>query len=536
MLQTQLLAFSDHFSLLDLSSYEELSLMDHIRACDKIYELLSVVAFDLNKRILLKDSTGIVDDLQYLRISPSVLDSIKSTCDDSARQAFLRSVYILQDAKRYLLENMFHELAEGWIGGILCKALVNTLSQWVDMVREIMPKKFVRVTFVETSRLMIIMYINRMVTMHQMKKSTTLSPRGIQQLKSDLKTIHSWIVDNTSFEECQAEKKILQILFQDGFVTCSDSDALPVFAQAVRSFGIKHEYAMYDLFRLILKFRSDITTKVRKSILALCNEYLHQLHNAIQTDPQLLQGEIANTHMIDVLFPQAGVEHCTGTKWKIEKLLDPTASRLTVTLLVTDTINEGMEFRRRTQMLCTVHKIAESEADNAISTVEKEPVASSSTQSDSASSISLLPDSNRTPPPRPPPPPPRRATIVESSGQDISKNGVNPTTPSLVTMGLFAEVSSESDDICQQVASSHQDNVSSQPDQKITDTYQHNQDPPLTATSSKAPPPKPQRRATAPVIASALLPKVTESSKEVTEQDAIAMLLDSAKKKLEGNN
>lgn len=536
MLQTQLLAFSDHFSLLDLSSYEELSLMDHIRACDKIYELLSVVAFDLNKRILLKDSTGIFDDVQYLRISPSVLDSIKSTCDDSARQAFLRSVYILQDAKRYLLENMFHELAEGWIGGILCKALVNTLSQWVDMVREIMPKKFVRVTFVETSRLMIIMYINRMVTMHQTKKSTTLSPRGIQQLKSDLKTIYSWIIDNTSFEECQAEKKILQILFQDGFVTCSDSEALPVFAQAVRSFGIKHEYAMYDLFRLILKFRSDITTKVRKSILALCNEYLHQLHNAIQTDPQLLQGEIANTHIIDVLFPQAGIEHCTGTKWKIEKLLDPTASRLTVTLLVTDTINEGMEFRRRTQMLCTasaINKIAESETDNAISSVENETVASSSTHPP-ASSIST--DSNRTPPPRPPPPPPRRATIVEPSGQDISKSGENPTPPSLVTMGLFAAVSSESNDIYQQVASSDNDNISSQTDQKIADNHQHNQDPLLTATSSKAPPPKPQRRATAPVISSALLLKAAESSKEVTEQDAIAMLLDSAKKKLEGSN
>jgi hypothetical protein len=550
MLQTQLLAFSDHFSLLDLAPYEELSLMDHIRTCDKIFEQLSKVAFDLNTRILLKDGIPQEADMeQYLTVSPSVLDSIKSTCDDSARQAFLRSVYILQDAKKYLLENMFHELADGWMGGILCKALVNTLSQWVDMVREIMPRKFVRVTFVETSRLMIIMYINRMVTLHQAKKSTTLSPRGIQQMKSDLKTIYSWVAENTLPEECIAEKKLLQILFQEGFVTCSDSDALQVFAMATRWFGVKHEYAIYDLFRLVLKYRSDISTKVRKAILAVCNEYLHQLHNAIQTDPQLLQGEITNTNILDILFPSAGIEHCTGAKWKMEKSSDPTATKLTVTLVVTDTINEAMEFRRRAQMLSIAAAGISNKETNEMNQKREDqqtnisavPVSPPSLESSSSST------SNRVPPPRPPPPPPRRATVVGLPTPAVT-TATPAAPPSLGKLGLFEEVSAENCDsekdlfhseVSSQKPFVEPDDSSKEKQVLIADIKdQQAPAPPGTTPSAKLPPPaKPQRRATAPAISAAMMAQAIDgqSRKEVTEQDAIAILLQSAKKRLVEN-
>src|SRR4051812_45097578 len=67
---------------------------------------------------------------------------------------------------------------------------------------------------IETLRLMITMYIHRMISLNQAKKTISLSPRGIQQMKNDLFTINTWIVDNTLPQECHDEKKMLQILCQ----------------------------------------------------------------------------------------------------------------------------------------------------------------------------------------------------------------------------------------------------------------------------------------------------------------------------------
>jgi hypothetical protein len=388
MSQILILTFSDHFSDLDLTDYEEVSLMEHIKACDKIYESVNAVTFNLTHRSLQFDDRPLspptttsvlahcsqsLQSLQshqslqsqqslpslhspeskeeFMKLSPSVLDIVHCTCDDSARVAFLRSVHILQAAKSYLLEDMFREEVDGWLGGILCRALIHTLETWACTVQVIMPRKFVRVTFVEISRLLVTMYMQRLFFLHKHRKEVVLAmtEKGVTQLGRDWRLIHTWINEHTQVDECLAEKALCRTLYE-GFLVCLESDALRVFAEAVRVFGTNYEQALYDLFRMMLKFRHNITNKNRKVILSLCNEFLLQLHNATQTDPQLVQGEIPQTDILDALFPHVGTDHCTGTRWKVEKLIDPVTSRLTITMIVTETINDALETRRTRQV------------------------------------------------------------------------------------------------------------------------------------------------------------------------------------------
>lgn len=391
--------------LFDLTEYKESSLVEHIHSCEAIYHTLSHTYIDLNTRQLCYDQTLTVQSAtlmsrkalhptasialsssaanrhfsmipqnaipHYYFVPKDVLDLIRSACESSCRLAIKKAINDLEIGRQYLTKGLLQENSEGWIGGVLCMALIHNLNQWLDTFQSVLPEKYTATIHVEVGQVMILMYMKHLMELYKNERYwMTLSPRGIQQLKSDFECIYHWVVQNSSGptatlstvasssnstpsclpggngkEEAHNEKQFLLVI--QTFLLCTDTTALKFFADAVLIFGIGYKHHLYDCLRLILKIRSDISNKIRKTILGICTEFTNQLEQAISTDPKLLEGKLyGRSPLLEEIFPLAGIEHCTGMKWKQELPSDPIAIRLTVSLMVTTIINQAVVMKK----------------------------------------------------------------------------------------------------------------------------------------------------------------------------------------------
>jgi hypothetical protein len=392
IITTQLLAFADYLLLLDLSSYHESALIEHIHACETIYYTLSNTYIDLKKRCLCynesvcasrkeshssksgKYSSAAKDSVlypNYYFISDDLLDSVSVSCNTNIRKAITKSIQDLEIGRQYLLKGLLQETTDGWIGGVLCDALITNITQWLDSFLSQVPDQFSSFIYQEIFQMVILMFVKNVIEIYKLNKSLSLSHTGILQLKSDFNSLLTWIMDRQrQYEEqkltdqqqqstkserasvvldsdiISACREFLQVI--QTFLLCTDTTALNYFADAVLIFGIKYKYHLYDCLRMFLKIRSDINSRVRKAILSICNEFLVQLEQATITNPKLLEGRFQNNcYLLEDLFPLAGVEHCTGMKWKLELPSDPTATRLTVALMVTEICNQAVNQQKR---------------------------------------------------------------------------------------------------------------------------------------------------------------------------------------------
>ena len=388
VITTQLLSFADHILLLDLADYTEHSLIEHIHACETIYHTLSNTYVDLSTRNLCFNenicnqrrhsaANPVKDHLvypNYYFISSDILDSISMSCNTSIRNAIAKAIADIEVGRKYLLKGFLQETYDGWMGGVLCSALISNITQWLHSFLEETPSQYAYTIHQSIYQMVTMMFMKNIIDVYKNNKSLSLSNQGILQLKNDFNAILNWILDQQQFAQKQLQHQsrslgeamltnsnkfinsteavpvpaieFLQVV--QTFLLCTDATALKYFADAILIFGIKYKYHLYDCLRLLLKVRCDIKDRVRKAILSICNEFVVQLEQATITNPKLVEGKFSgNCYLLEDIFPLAGIEHCTGMKWKLEIPSDPTSIRLTVTLMVNEICNQAVTQKRQ---------------------------------------------------------------------------------------------------------------------------------------------------------------------------------------------
>ena len=78
------------------------------------------------------------------------------------------------------------------------------------------------------------------------------------------------------------EFKLVQVLVC--YFAVKELQILDVFAASVAHIGIKYMYALYDLLRLVLKVRIDMSNRSRHERLGLCGAFMAHLQYAVTVD------------------------------------------------------------------------------------------------------------------------------------------------------------------------------------------------------------------------------------------------------------
>eukprot|EP01038_Epipyxis_sp_PR26KG_P008273 gene8273-11200_t len=396
VITSQILGFSDQLMSIDFSSYDEIALVKHISSCDSIIKKFEGLKVRLNDRKLIsknntnnmintnKSTSDDVDDTQtvYMIISTDVIDSLISSCYGSSKQASKQAIYNMSLNIKSILDGVLNENNGDWISGAIIQAYVYRLDSWATEFVLTVPNRFSILIFIETTRLVISTYLQTIVHYYQRHKNIKLTERGILQFERDLNIINEWMdqsAEKTStsmiynnpnnfnklssskyeqkqqhisnfLQEVQVEKNLLLTVCK--FLHFNHSNALEYYAESVLVFGLQYSFHLYDIIRLIMKFRIDILPTNRRLILALCSEYLMKLSEAVVLDPLLSEGThkshsgYLEISIFDLLCPRVGMEHCTGKKWALEKHPNPLSIQLEIINLVTKTCNEARKTRR----------------------------------------------------------------------------------------------------------------------------------------------------------------------------------------------
>jgi hypothetical protein len=266
---------------------------------------------------------------------------------------------------------------------------LNRFDVWLREFVICIPSQYETIVKIELARLVVKTYMGNLIRVYQEHKRFSLSKKGVEQVSCDISRIQDWL-DSLFNGVGRALEEYMFLSTVNSFLSCGEDAMLASYAASVQSFGIQYSLHVYDLLRLLLKMRkvTDCSTKVRKSALGICAEFLSQLQTAIAADSSLLSGtrvarkvgrvaktklnptgdyssssssnsagddptsshcsitaQLAellsyspSTSLFDELFPKVGVEHCTGKRWGPEKMSDPIAVRMLVARMVTETI------------------------------------------------------------------------------------------------------------------------------------------------------------------------------------------------------
>ena len=129
------LNFSDQLVLIDLTEYDEASLLNHIKACHTIVEQVPS-HFDISRRDEERDAasqksqkfqiTGLMKEIDadsscipspFIELSPAVVDSVRSACFLSAKYAVVQTVQRIGYSVQSLVDLLFQEgPGNSWIG------------------------------------------------------------------------------------------------------------------------------------------------------------------------------------------------------------------------------------------------------------------------------------------------------------------------------------------------------------------------------------------------------------------------------------
>jgi hypothetical protein len=311
--------------------------------------------------LLAPSSTRII--ARYI-LPPAVADAVATACKISAKEAVFAAVENAGIQAVDILEMLFEETAavrgtnrvvDGWVGGAAVKALVRRLDVWLYSFLQSFSVAdngvgsgvcvYSDVVKLAVCKLLVRLYLMTFVRRYVHDKGNRLSRRGCQQVHEDLGIIAAWITtldeelatqgSNISFV---LEKKLMESMQQ--WLVCKATvsvsqdghTVLKSYASAIQIFGIKYALEVYDLMRLVLKMRVDVSSGDRKRVLGQCSEFYRQLQGAVQSDPTLMQAGglgsvgklsagVRNRKVIfEDLCPLVGQEHCTGKKWSMEPL------------------------------------------------------------------------------------------------------------------------------------------------------------------------------------------------------------------------
>ena len=197
----------------------------------------------------------------------------------------------------------------------MCNAYLDRLSSWLRDLLESLPQQYIDLAKIEAARATARLYLKAFIRSYQENKRYQFSDSGLEQVIEDMRTISVWLMELFKNVSDAVEEQQL-LLFLGSFISCPPTDLLQMYALSLQTFGTQYALEIYDLMRLMIKIRSDCTSKTRKGMLALCAEFNVQLQSVVAADSRALGGASkkrpAFLSVFSDLCPKVGVEHCTG--------------------------------------------------------------------------------------------------------------------------------------------------------------------------------------------------------------------------------
>jgi hypothetical protein len=348
VITTMFLNFSDQFTdSFDITAYDDSALVTHIKICHTLIERLPLFAFSTNTSCKVLSSHNKQESVQeIISLPPAVLDAMLHSCSMHARTAILISVENIEPTMLPLLELMFNEKQNGWLGGSACSAYIDRMNRWLSQFLSEVPVVYKNLIAAEASLLIIKLFLQRLILSFKVNKKFKLSQVGMEQLDMDLQSIYDWCKLNSNTEDINEELIILTSIRE--FFYSPGEVLIKRYAYCIENFGLKYSLHSYDLLRLCMKLRIDLVPKIRKIHLGLCAEFLLQFQELASNDVSISNGTCRKnhkkfrsgntTHLFDILTPYTGHYHCTGSSWKLEQLVDPLSVRVYVSQIATDTL------------------------------------------------------------------------------------------------------------------------------------------------------------------------------------------------------
>mmetsp|Transcript_17609 Transcript_17609/g.29507 ORF Transcript_17609/g.29507 Transcript_17609/m.29507 type:complete len:876 (-) Transcript_17609:106-2733(-) len=364
-IHTMVFSLAKYVKCLDFANYGEEALLEHILACQEIVKFcFGLKVYPYHGKINNKSATenfGVnVDALLQqwvIALQDSELEGLSTTfltsADTAAASAVKNTFHTFEDIRVMFF---YEKPGMGWLGGKVCQLYLDRVTTWMVAFCDrasATPCEFHRITIRETIRMVVYSYVKGLCDRYKNDKKFMLSEEGSQQLAADLQTVMSWVdeqnvklipptVKNKSeYKGCNDLTMLLRNIRM--FVTSDESSLLFCLSEAIQHFGTASSLHLYDLARLCLKIRDDVSNSTRKHVLGLFSTYVDQLQRASLEE----YGPLSKSHprlsgpeLLADLFPRVGVYHCSGKKWSLEKLHDSeTTARLEIAAMVTDACN-----------------------------------------------------------------------------------------------------------------------------------------------------------------------------------------------------
>jgi hypothetical protein len=288
-----------------------------------------------------------------LALSRTCIEQLGSIFLQSAANAATGAVTNMLTSTQDLVNMFFNEKDSGWLGGKVCSVYLDRLTSWTEGFCQrgsLKPCEFHRIVRREMIRSVVITYLRKLIDRYRLNKRFQLTSAGETQVASDLKMINRWV-------EIQNEKLVPSYILDHGsytgsndvtmivkyirlFITSDESNLMLCFLESIQHFGLASAPHLYDLVRLSLKIRRDLTKKCRHDVLASFSTYIEQLGQVSPEDLQPLtqpHPRLSGPEILQELCPRVGVYHCTGKKWSYEVADQQT--KLEMANLVTDACN-----------------------------------------------------------------------------------------------------------------------------------------------------------------------------------------------------
>ena len=363
-ISTMIFSLANYVQGLDFTNYGEEALLEHILACQEIVKFcFGLRVYPYNGKINEKSpmSNFGVDPHKLTKqwiiaLRDHELEVVSTTFLNSANTAAASAVKNTFQTFADILNMFFYEKpGMGWIGGKVCELYLDRATTWMVAFCErasATPCEFHRIAIRETIRMVVFSYIHGLCERYKNDKKFMLSEEGSEQLASDLQAISSWvdtqnvklipptIVNKSEYKGCNDLTMMVRNIRM--FSTSDVSSLLFCLSEAIQHFGTSSALHVYDLARLCLKIRSDVSNNERKHVLGLFSTYVEQLLKYFFLCAPLSKSHprLSGPELLQDLFPRVGVYHCSGKKWSLEKLHESeTDARLDIANLVTDACN-----------------------------------------------------------------------------------------------------------------------------------------------------------------------------------------------------
>lgn len=309
IITNQLLNFCDLISTLSFSDYTEEGFIVHINSMNSCMENILVLA-----TVSKKDESFLSD---------TIIDAVSSACISSIRRAIQWTVTKSSSGLDDITEVMIRDGKSMWLGGKVCRMYTDRLMKYLKFMAERIPPKYEPTLNAEVVRLTVSKYLMILMSRYREDKKIRLSKDGINQIISDLGSLQMFVTSNASagtdkmafYDETVITSQVRS------FIKFEPSQILTAFAGALGSCGAPYGFHLYDLLRLCLKLRLDISSRDRRYTLGCCNKFLTDLDRVLVDEASFVvipKGKFITRNILDDLFPDVGVRHCTGKKWSLE--------------------------------------------------------------------------------------------------------------------------------------------------------------------------------------------------------------------------